>query len=313
MVDIHKDAQGRWKGLLLQSGIPNAAAILAGKHMPCPMCGGTDRFRYSNFRDRGDYYCSKCGSGTGVDLLMKLQNKTFLEVASWVRGVLHVAPVEIAKATSENAANKVHYLTRLWRSTFKLEMRDPASLYLRRRGIDPDGVLEVRHTPRLKWSDKEAESSYHPAMVTRFLSPDSHAYTVHTTYLTADGCKAPVAKPKKLAPAPVPKGGAVRLCMSGETLGIAEGIETALSAQRLFDVPVWACLTAGELTKWQPPAHVKCVMVFGDNDSSYTGQCAAFSLAHRLKLEGRHVDVRIPDEPDTDWNDVLVAGGGSRF
>ncbi len=306
MRDIHEDAQGRWKGLILESGIANAAAIVAGKHMPCPMCGGADRFRYSDYQGRGNYYCNHCGAGTGIDLIMKAQGKTFTQAATLVRSLLHMAPVEVVKAKDRNSS--AEYVEHLWRSGERLTGDDPASLYLRARGIDPvNTLLELRCAKRVKWSEKDQATSYHPAMVARFVAPDASTKTVHVTYLNHEGGKASVLKPKKLAPAPVPKGGAVRLSKSAETMGIAEGVETAISAQRLFEVPVWAALSAGEMIKWKPPEGAKCIMVFGDNDSSYAGQNAAYSLAFRLRSEGRHVDVRVPDEVDTDWNDVLCA------
>ena len=91
-------------------------------------------------------------------------------------------------------------------------------------------------------------------------------------------------------------------------LGIAEGIETALSASILFNVPGWAA---------SPPAccrnghrlRVTTVFVFGDNDASSTGQAAAYALARRLKAKGLTVSVEIPHATGRDWNDVHVTRG----
>lgn len=92
------------------------------------------------------------------------------------------------------------------------------------------------------------------------------------------------------------------------TMGIAEGIETALSAQLLFSVPVWAAISAGALLKWKPPEEAKGIIVFADRDESFAGQNAAYSLAYRLKTEGFSVEVRMPDaEEGRDWNDALIS------
>jgi len=48
------------------------------------------------------------------------------------------------------------------------------------------------------------------------------------------------------------------------------------------------------------------VFVFGDNDSSRTGQAAVYTLAQRLKAKGIAVMVEILPTIDEDWNDVLV-------
>ncbi len=84
----------------------------------------------------------------------------------------------------------------------------------------------------------------------------------------------------------MPTGAAVRLMPHQEVLGIAEGIETALSASILFNVPIWAALTAGLLQEWTPPASVTTVFVFGDNDASSTGQAAAYSLGAAAQGKG---------------------------
>ena len=110
----------------------------------------------------------------------------------------------------------------------------------------------------------------------------------------------------------MPSGAAVRLAPPEHKLGIAEGIETALAASVLFNMPVWAALTAGLLGQWTPPAKVETVFVFGDNDASATGQAAAYTLTQKLKAKGIATFVEIPLRTGEDWADVLIrqrAGG----
>ena len=105
-------------------------------------------------------------------------------------------------------------------------------------------------------------------------------------------------------PGTIAKGSAVRLAPPIDVLGIAEGIETALSASALFAVPCWAALNAGMLAAWQPPPEVKRIIIFGDNDPEYAGQAAAYALARRLGSNKYVVEVHVPADPGADWNDV---------
>ena len=81
-------------------------------------------------------------------------------------------------------------------------------------------------------------------------------------------------------------GGSVRLSPIGDDghLGIAEGIETALSAQAIFDMPTWAALSADGLRRWEWPHGVKRVTIFADAGDA--GTQAAADLAERLKAAG---------------------------
>jgi putative DNA primase/helicase len=105
-------------------------------------------------------------------------------------------------------------------------------------------------------------------------------------------------------PGTIAKGAAIRLAPAGDALGIAEGIETALSASALFGVPCWAAGNAGLLAAWQPPPEAKRIIIFGDNDPDYGGHAAAYALAKRLRSDERVVEVQIPAEVGADWNDV---------
>ena len=67
---IKKKAEGKWKTILTTIGIdPNH---LTGNHGPCPWCGGTDRWRFSNWKNDGWGFCNQCdATGDGIKLISK--------------------------------------------------------------------------------------------------------------------------------------------------------------------------------------------------------------------------------------------------
>ena len=92
-------------------------------------------------------------------------------------------------------------------------------------------------------------------------------------------------------------------------MGVAEGIETAIATTELFEMPTWATLGTSGIESFEPPASIKHLHIFGDNDRNFAGQKAAYVLAHRLAL-ALDLEVSVPPEPDTDWLDVLNEGAG---
>jgi len=182
---------------------------------------------------------------------------------------------------------------------------DPVWRYLNRRlGIEqvPAGL---RLHPALKYTDEDGRDlGQFPAMLARLQYPDGTGASIHRTYLTVDGDKAAVPLPKKVMPGKPTKTAAVRLSGVETTLGVAEGIETALAASIRFGTPVWAATSAALLESWVPPTGVERVLIAGDADRSYTGQASAFTLARRLVRDGYEVEVQIPGEIGTDWADL---------
>jgi predicted P-loop ATPase len=127
---------------------------------------------------------------------------------------------------------------------------------------------------------------------------------IHRTFLLDDGsAKAPPGKKMLNSVA----GGSVRLTSLPQDghLGIAEGIETALSAQRIFGVPTWAALSADGLRRWQWPEGVQRVTIFADAGDA--GRRAAAALAARLAFANIPIRTVSPLHGD-DFNDDLLHG-----
>jgi putative DNA primase/helicase len=148
-------------------------------------------------------------------------------------------------------------------------------------------------------------------MLARVDDSSGHAVTLHRTYLTIEGYKANVPSVKKLMPSACPGatlGGAIRLYPAGETLALAEGIETALAVRLATELPVWATICAGGLARLIVPAEVSLVVICADHDTA--GLDAARALARRLLVEQRRVKILTPDTLGTDWADLQGVGHG---
>ena len=150
-----------------------------------------------------------------------------------------------------------------------------------------------------------------PSLIAKVTDQDNKPVSIHRTYLTPEGKKAHVPHPKMLMAGNIPDGSAVRLASFNDTLGIAEGIETALSAHAIFGIPVWAAISAPMLVKWKPPPMVSKVVIFGDADHNFVGQSASYRLAQQLHKSGEYekIEVVIPSINGADWNDVLMLHG----
>ncbi len=145
----------------------------------------------------------------------------------------------------------------------------------------------------------EARSSL-PAVVAPILGPDGAIQSVQRIYL------GDVTPRKKTMPAvDTIRGGAVRLFDPAVSiLGVAEGIETAIATHELFGIATWADLSTTGIETFEPPAGLRRLVIFADNDINYAGQKAAYALASRL-ARTIEIEVKVPPGPDTDWLDVL--------
>lgn len=292
-------ALNRWPALLAHFGIEHGH--LTGKHVSCPACGGKDRFRFDDKDGRGTWFCSKCGSGDGFALLGLVKGWSFRDAAAEVERIAgNFQPGKVQ--AEQSAVDKLEACRRIWSASTPVTDGDPVSWYLlHRTGIETAPAC-IRYHPDLPYRHDDGTITRHPAMIAKVQDATGAGIAIHRTYLTVDGRKAAVATPKKVMGS-LSHDSAVRLMPPTECLGIAEGIETALAASVMFGLPVWAAISANGLERWTPPAGTEQLTVFGDNDTSLTGQAAAFALAKRIHIAGIAVDVRIPTRPGTDWAD----------
>lgn len=177
-----------------------------------------------------------------------------------------------------------------------------AETYLQARGLRDPGAPDLLYHPDL--TDFEARRGC-PGMVAipRLVSGEA-AGGIHRTYLRDDGsAKAPAGKKMlgTIAEAavrlfPVPEDG---------QLGVAEGIETALSAHALFGIPVWAALSADGLARFRWPEGTRHVTIFAD--AGDVGRQAAATLSDRLNVADIANRIVTPLHGD-DFNDDLLKG-----
>ena len=315
--EVKRRAYGRWTDILASLGVDEA--ILKKRNLPCPLCGGTDRFQYTDKFGEGNYHCRHCGPGGGFKLLQAAKgidfNTALQEVERCVGAVLS-AP---RPALAEPAPDRMKKLAqKIWDEAKPVLPGDPVDSYLGNRGLSlPAYPKALRLHPALGFYEKDLTGksrkvAEYAAMLACIQGPDGHAVTLHRTYLK-DGQKATPHDAKKVLSAGI-NGAAIRLFEAGDELAVTEGIETAIAVHLATSKPVWAGLSAGNLEKLWLPDSVRKVCIYADNDADadFDGQAFAFALARRLKKEERRtgpraVQVFVPRQPGMDWADVWRA------
>ena len=178
-----------------------------------------------------------------------------------------------------------------------------AETYLRNRSIDiaPDCLRFAPRTPL----GRGRLAVFRPAMLAA-VTDDSGLVAVHRTFLDRKGRRArDLQHPRRLLGHP--RTGAVRLAPATDTLGIAEGIETAISAMILLGIPVWAALGNERIPRIATPDSVSRLILLPDNDRA--GRLAVPLAMKAQAVSGRRIETIWPWNDRNDWNDVLRHGG----
>ena len=284
---IFDQARGKWVQILSENGIP-----VSKKHGPCPMCGGKDRFRYSDIQGEGDWICNQCGSGNGFQLLQRVHgwdNKTTMRKIEETLRIPMTPREQLRKKDPKPALIALWKRRQPWRDV--PQVRD---YLLQRTPLQSEALYAI---PDLEYWEHGKVRRY-PGMIALVTNAEGKGITIHRTYI------ADVTSRKKcMPPTEHMAGSSIRLMDFDDTLGVAEGIETALCACDMFNTPVWSVVSTFGMETWEPPESAKKIIIFGDNDQNYAGQKSAYILANRLAAH-REVQIEIPAYKGQDWADI---------
>ena len=238
--------------------------------------------------------------------------KSLREMGLWGGAASYAPPP--ATEPQDDSERKADRASGLWSEARPITPGDPVWKYLRNRGITLDAwPQDLRcHEALPYWetgdSGKPVRVGSYPAMLSVVRSPAGRPVALHRTYLTENGQKAKVSAPKKVLKVYDLTGAAVRLFPPREGfLAVCEGIEDALSAWILWQIPAWAVLGTSGMKTFLPPEDVREILIVADRDENGAGQRAGLELAQRLEEKGKAVRIVTPSG-QKDVNGLLMKG-----
>lgn len=293
--------------------------------VPCPGCGGTDRFSVDPVKNV--FLCRASGAaGDPIDLVRHVHGLDFARAVEMLTGEIQAGPARQAAPDKSDAyrmkARKRAY--DIWRSA-----RPPGDLvaaYLSARGLPKPRwhMRSIREMPRLAYwhwhQDGQAFRVVHegPAMVAAIVGPDGNFIGLHRTWLdfAAPKGKAEIFDPDTGEQLDVKKvmgsqrGGRIVLRDNDTTpaLDIAEGIETLIAFDHLQGEPhraLWCAINldnlAGKATGTVAHPTRKLTNKLGQvRAARVPGPTPDMADANCLAIPDRFTDVRIAGDSDSD-------------
>jgi hypothetical protein len=267
---------------------PDIRGLRPGQHrLPCPECakGKRDDALSVLVRDDGSavWKCFRCS----------------LSGATRGERQYRVVNAPAKPRSEERRVDNAPGAAIIWRQTVPLA-DTLGEEYLRGRYCAlPPAEGDVRFHPALFCPETESKL---PALVARVSTViGNRTVGIHRIWFRPGETKA--VKKMRLGGSDAPV--CVRLWPDDNveaTLGIAEGIESALAAARAFK-PMWSCIDAGGMTRFPLPPGLESLTIFRDNDIA--GEKAGRAVWSRYMAAGINANLWKPTRPGEDINDVV--------
>ena len=274
-------------------------SITGNKHIDCGICGSKKSLRINTYNNNLSYIC-KCGNGHIINYIQEITGKSFHSVANEIDRL-------VGNVKEKEVRQNVNLVDKVTKKFLKLEglRGTTGEKYLNERGIYSLPKQGVRFNPLESVNGKRYQSLFAIA------SNNNHEpIYLHRTLLDGDK-KALVETQRKMLTLKetTNESISIKLFPISETLGIAEGIETALSANQLYKANTWATINTSFLKRFKAPNSVKHLIIYADSDKNGAGHAAAFECANKNIMAANDVERVTVVWPDSgDFNDVLVDG-----
>lgn len=281
--DVRAKANGHWEGILQRLGIPTNR-----QESECPNCGGNTRYRFDDKEGRGTYFCSHCGAGTGLDLVMKVNKCDARQAAEQVAEVLAL-PLPVVMPASEKPDNRL--ITERVNSLVAKSISGQSG-YLLNKGLQRPSLLLDGGSLLLVLQNMDGT-------------------TTGAQLIKPNGEKKLIAgSRKKGAFIPVST-----LPEHADTVIIAEGYATAITASLLMQGVAISALDSGNLIHvarscravW-PDAKI---ILAADNDNKPDGSNTGKIAAEKAALAVNAWVALPPTTEKADWNDYYQQHGAA--
>lgn len=290
-----RQACGHWPNILPALGVK----VMKNRHQACPVCGGSDRFRFDDKEGRGTWFCNQCGAGDGLKLVEKVFGLSASEAAGKVNAVTgNLSPVAPEMIAAAEAGTEADRKAAAALAAKLMEKTQPASgnAYLTRKGFPALECLT------LTAMHKTGGVTFRAGDVVVPLHDDTGAL-VNLQLINSDGLKRTLKGGQVKGACHVIKGQK----QAGKRMWIVEGYATALTVHHLTGETVMVALSSVNLLSLASLARHKypaCQIVLAaDRDLNDDGQSKATAAAGAC--EGI---VALPPVFG-DWNDAFMLKG----